>query len=387
MNLPDSFSPGKKRGSAKNYSSLKLNCLLSTMQFSFSTLNYKQKSLLAEVIYLFVIGVLSPFAVGLQIFSNLSSVLSLVLVNIFQLPVIILFYRIYLPYTIEKRRYVLAVILLPVYLLLYELATRISFIMAIHLPFIPEPYKNGLSSAHPEDFTQGYFNQSIGYTCLLLLAVTSLYVVKLLFKNQHNLNTVETEKLKLELNQLKSQIQPHFFFNTLNNMYSLSVQNSPETPGMITDLSAIMRYVLYDSSQEKVKLQQEIDFIRSYIHLENLRHTQFNLIDFSIQGNIDHVMIEPLLFLPLIENTFKHALRKDVANKWVKLVLSVDDKELIFQTSNPRILSNTLTDQTYGGIGLHNVRKRMELLYPNKHELIIHDEDDSFIVTLVINLA
>ena len=356
------------------------------MQFSFSTLNYKQKSLMAELIYLFVIGVLSPFAVGLQIFSSLSSVLSLVLVNIFQLPVIILFYRIYLPYTIEKRRYRLAVILLPVYLLLYELGSRLSFIIVIHLPFIPASYRNGLSSVHPEDLSQGYFNQSIGYTCLVLLAVTSLYVVKLLFKNQHNLNTVETEKLKLELNQLKSQIQPHFFFNTLNNMYSLSVQHSPETPGMITDLSGIMRYVLYDSSHEKVKLQQETDFIKSYIHLENLRHTQSNLIDFSVQGDTDDVMIEPLLFLPLIENTFKHALHQDIADKWVRLILSVDEKELIFQTSNPKVSPNIATDQNYGGIGLHNVRKRMELLYPNKHELIIHDEADSFIVTLVINL-
>ncbi|RZK22174.1 MAG: GHKL domain-containing protein, partial [Flavobacterium sp.] len=177
-----------------------------------------------------------------------------------------------------------------------------------------------------------------------------------------------------------------FFFNTLNNMYSLSVQSSPETAKMITDLSSIMRYVLYDSNHEKVKLEQEVEFIRSYIHLENLRHTKENLIDFTIQGDINQILIEPLLFMPLIENTFKHALHSDADNKYVKLVLSVDESELIFQTSNQKVLSHDEKHKTFGGIGLNNVRKRLELLYPGRHELVIHTEDDNFIVTLLINL-
>lgn len=341
---------------------------------------------MAELVFLFVIGILSPFAVGLQIFSNLSFTFSLILVNLLQLPFIIIFYRSYLPNTIGKRRYVLALLLLPAYLFLYELGSRLSSIIVIHLPIIPQHYQDNLMSAYPEDLSKGYFNQSFGYTCLVLLAATSLYVVKLLFKNQHNLSMVETEKLKLELNQLKTQIQPHFFFNTLNNMYSLSIQSSPETARMITALSSIMRYVLYDSSHGKVKLEQEVKFIRSYIHLENLRHTEANLIDFIIQGDIDHIMIEPLLFMPLIENTFKHALHRDTDNKSVKLVLSVDENELIFQTSNQKVLQGDEKHKLYGGIGLTNVRKRLQLLYPRRHELVIHQEDNNFIVTLLINL-
>jgi len=337
---------------------------------------------------LVVIGILSPFGVGLQTWTlnKISFSLSYVMINILQLPIIILFYRVYLPYTIGKKRYLLFAILSPVYLMLYDLNERIGILTVIAMPFIPQGYRDNIKGAHSEDFTKGYFNTDIGYTCLILLAASSLYIVKLLFKNQHNLYTLETEKLKLELNHLKSQVQPHFFFNTLNNMYSLSVQGSPKTPQMINDLSSIMRYVLYDTRNERVPLKQEIDFIKSYISLENLRHQETNIIDFSIQGNISSIEIEPLLLLPLIENTFKHSLHKDILNKWVKLVLTVDKDELIFQTSNPKTSPNETYDKLRSGIGLINVKKRIELLYPNKHELVIHHDDDNFTVTLILQL-
>jgi two-component system LytT family sensor kinase len=354
------------------------------MPFSFSSLNYQQKGNVAETIFLFVIGVLSPFAVGLQTFSWMSLTFSYTYVCILALPVIILFYRLYLPYTIGKKRYILAFLLFPVYILLYELNDRLSMLVTIASPFIPKGYRDGLKGAHPEDFTKGYFsfNEHFGYTILVLLAATSLYVLKLLFKNQHNLFILENEKLKIELSHLKAQVQPHFFFNTLNNMYALSVQGSPKTPGMIADLSGIMRYVLYNTEQEKVSLQQEVDFIKSYIELENLRHNSNESIEFSVQGNISNISIEPLIFLPLIENTFKHSLQKNIADKWVKLILTVDEDEIIFQTSNPKYLDKSikLFDR---GIGLKNVSKRLDLLYPGRHQLEIHDED-IFTVTLVI---
>lgn len=354
------------------------------MAFSFSSLSYKQKSLIAEISYLVFIAVLSPFAVGLQIFSKLSFTLSLVLINILQLPVIVLFYRAYLPYTIGKKRYFLAGLLFPIYIILYDLNGRLSTLTVSALPFIPQGYRNNLKSAHAEDFTTGYFNQSIGYTCLVLLAATSIYVIKLLFKNQHNLFVLKHEKLKMELSHLKSQVQPHFFFNTLNNLYALSVQGSPKASPMIADLSDIMRYVLYNSENDKVPLQQEVDFIKSYIELENLRHDNKEVIEFSAQGTFDNIYIEPLIFLPLIENTFKHSLQKNTTEKWVKLVLSADEDEIVFQTSNPKS-DNTVTVNT-GGIGLKNVRKRLKLLYSNKHQLELHDEDGVFTAILTIVL-
>ncbi len=351
-------------------------------------LNYKQKGLIAELFYLFVIGILSPFCVGLQTWSQdkIPNSLGYIVINILQLPVVILFYKFYLPYTIGNKRYYLFVLLLPVYLFLYGLNERLGIGAVINMPFILEAYRHNISGARPWDFTQGYFNTDIGYTFLILLAGTALYVIQLLFKNQHQLLTVETEKLKLELKHLKSQIQPHFFFNTLNNLYSLSVQGSLKTPHMINDLSGIMRYVLYETAHEKVSLTQEIGFIKSYINLENLRHSSTNLIDLSIQGDIENIRIEPLLFLPLIENTFKHSLQKNIPDKWVKIVLAVDNDELIFQTSNPTEVLFKNNTYLKNGIGLTNIKKRIELLYPGNHKLEIFEENNIYTVTLILTI-
>jgi two-component system LytT family sensor kinase len=359
--------------------------LILDMDFFSSSLSYKQKSLLAEISYLVFVSVISPLAVGIQLWGNASFTLSLVLLNILGLPVIVLFYRLYLPCTIGQKRYSMFLLLFPVYLVVYELWNRLTSLALIAMPFIPKGYRENLQYAHPEDFSHGYFNQTIGYTSLVLLAATSIYVIRLLFKNQQNLSTVETEKLRLELDHLKSQVQPHFFFNTLNNMYSLSVQKSPKTSEMIADLSGIMRYVLYNSQQDKVLLEKEVNFIKSYIHLENVRHDNPDAIEFLVQGDISNMDIEPLLFLPLIENAFKHSLQKNLTDKWVKLVLAVDEEELIFQTTNP-VAEGENTSEQEGGIGLKNVRKRLELLYPNRHQLIVHQANNVFTVTLTLEL-
>jgi two-component system, LytTR family, sensor kinase len=358
------------------------------MRFSFSALNYKQKGLVAEMAYLFVIGVLSPFGEGLQIWSvhTIAYSLSYVLINIFQFPVIILFYRWYLPRTIGKKRYLLFIFLLPVYIVLYGLNGRFGILAVMNIPFVPEGYRQNISGARPLDFTQGYFNEYFGYTCLVLLGATALYIIKLLFKQQERVNTLETEKLKLELNQLKAQLQPHFFFNTINNLYSLSILHSPKTPKMISDLSGIMRYMLYDARNDRVPLQQEIDFIKSFISLENLRHAEENIVELVVQGDTREISIEPLLFLPFIENTFKHALLADMSEKWVKLVLTVDENELVFQATNPKVPKSREPDHHPGGIGLSNIGKRLELLYPGRHELVIHDEENIFTVILTISL-
>jgi len=358
-----------------------------TMPYSFSTINYKQKGLLAEALYLLVIGVLSPLAVGLQNFSSFSYTLSYVLLNIFSLPVLVLFYRAYLPQTIGKRRYILSVLLFPVFIALYELNDRLAMLALLNLPFIPAGYKAAIQPAHPEQLFSLHFNEYFGYTILVLLAATSLYVIKLLFKNQYNLSTVENEKLKLELNQLKTQLHPHFFFNTINNMYSLSLQQSPQTPKMINGLSDIMRYILYDARNEQVWLQHEIEFMKSYVSLENMRHEGQEAISFMIQGETQHIKIAPLLFLPVIENTFKHALRTAMTGKWVKLVLAVYDDELIFQAVNPKMPESNIQDETRGGIGLVNLRKRLQLLYAGRHELAIHDEAHTFTVILTIRFT
>jgi len=269
------------------------------------------------------------------------------------------------------------------YLVFYEFNGRFSSIAVIHLPFIPEGYQHLLKSGHPETFSHNFFFQTFGYTFLLLLTATSLALIKELFKQQQVVYEIAYEKIRLELSHLKSQVQPHFFFNTLNNLYTLSLQKSPSAPIMIANLSEIMRYVIYESEQEKVELDREINFMSKYIELERIRHGNPDVIEFAIQGDPTLHQIEPLLFLPLVENCFKHALQQNLKDNKVKIFMAIDEEELTFQTSNkidPYLEKSTEP----GGIGLNNVSKRLELLYPQQHTLIVEQYEDVFEVILTL---
>lgn len=351
----------------------------------FKQFSHQQKLRLAEFIYLFILAVIIPLTVGLQIFNSLSLTLSYILLNILQLPSVLLFYRWLLPRTLFNNRYWWFLLALPFYLLIYELNARLAYAIEVNLTFIPDAYKKNLLSAKPFEWT-GRLIQNLDYTLLILLSSIGVVFIRELFKRQHIVEQLRSDKLQLELEQLKSQVQPHFFFNTLNNLYSLSLQGSPKTSVTIANLSGIMRYVLYEAREEKVLLAREIAFLNSYIDLEKIRHTDEDIISFGVQGNPNSIMIEPLLFLPLIENCFKHSLAYKIPGNKVQVLMTIDDREINFQTTNLTPLQKTepLKD---GGIGLHNVRKRLELLYPHRHQLTVLEEGNRFIVTLSIQLT
>lgn len=346
--------------------------------------SYYKKIKLVELLYLFILLVISPLSIGLQIFEQFSFTLSLILVNILQLPSIVFFYRWLLPRTLFNKRPWWFLASLPFYLLLYELNARVAFLLMINLPFIPGKYRSNLASVEPWHWT-GSLIQNMGYTLLILLSSIGLLFIRELFKRQHIVDQLQSDKLRLELNQLKSQIQPHFFFNTLNNLYALSLQGSPKTSVSIANLSGIMRYVLYEAREEKVLLAKEIAFMHSYLELERIRHNDDTTLQFGVQGNPDGTLIEPLLFLPLIENCFKHSLHHKIPGNQVQLLMTIDEEEITFQTSNLKALKAEAAAKE-SGIGLHNVRKRLELLYPGRHQLLVTEEDSQFIVTLSVQL-
>lgn len=345
---------------------------------------YLKKISIAEMVYLFIFVMIVPLSVGVQIFSDFSFTLSLILVHLLNLPSLILFYRWLLPKTLFNKKPFVFLIALPLFLIIYELNARLTYVIIINLPFVPVQYRTNLASVEPWKWT-GRLLQNLDYTVLLLLSATGLFFIKELFKRQHKLDQLQSDKLKLELDQLKSQIQPHFFFNTLNNLYAMSLQGSAKTSQSIANLSEIMRYVLYETRGEKVMLEKEIVFLKSYLDLECIRYADENIIQFSVQGNSDGILIEPLLFLPLIENCFKHSLQHKISGNQVQLILTIDEDEITFQTSN-LLIQKSVTGSSENGIGLHNVRKRLELLYPGKHQLVIVEEESKFIVTLTIQL-
>lgn len=194
------------------------------------------------------------------------------------------------------------------------------------------------------------------------------------------------QKISNELKILKQQINPHFLFNALNNVYSLSYLKSEATPQMILKLSDMLRYVLYECSEEKVTLEKEIEYIKNYISFQTLKSERHENLELNLE-NVDlSLRIEPMLFIPFIENSFKHSKIEDLENSYINLNLKSDKTLLEFEITNSIPETVSPKDKT-SGIGLENVKRRLELLYPNKHELLINKSDNSFNVLLKVELT
>ena len=359
------------------------NLLFWVMGLKLSSLSYKQKVRWTEVLLIFILCAVVPYCAGLQLWDKNSLRLSYVVVSLVSIPVIVLFYRGYLEHILFKGKWLLSIVLFPVYLVIYEFYSRLSALVIInYFTFLPALYRRDFATGHPEKFD--HLHQNLGYTILILLTATSLSMTRMFFLKENQLLSLQYAQVQLQLENLRSQVQPHFFFNTLNNLYNLSIQGSAKAPQMIAILSSIMRYVIYEN-REKVSLIKEIEFMENYFELERIRHTDPDLVHFRIQGDPEGIEIAPLLFLPLIENCFKHALQKDILENPVKIVMLADRDELVFQTSN-KIIDKQEEQQGESGIGLANVKKRLELLYSGRHQLQITQEEGNYIVTISIKL-
>ncbi len=194
---------------------------------------------------------------------------------------------------------------------------------------------------------------------------------------------LQKAQLRSELNFLKTQIQPHFFFNTLNNLYALSIQKSDNAPEVILKLSEIMQYVLYDAKDSAIKLSKEINYIHSYLELEKLRYGENLKSELSVSGNIDDIEVPPLLFLPFIENCFKHGAKNN-DNIWVNIAFERGKDKLLFHVENNFNRGNK--PEVKHGIGIQNVKRRLKLLYDSKFHLNTDIFDDRYVVHLTIPL-
>jgi len=193
---------------------------------------------------------------------------------------------------------------------------------------------------------------------------------------------IEKQRLQAELNSLKSQINPHFLFNTLNNLYSLALYKSEETPGLILKLSDLMRYIIYDCRANRVSIQQEIDFINNYISLEKLRLGEQILVSLNIVGDTNK-KIAPLIFINLVENAFKHCKKSE--DSFIKIDFDIENQNvLIFSIENSCENCKNNSNNPYSGIGIQNVKKRLELLYPKNAEMIISNENNVYKIILKI---
>lgn len=199
---------------------------------------------------------------------------------------------------------------------------------------------------------------------------------------------LQGEKRDAELQFLRAQIHPHFLFNTLNNLYGLALKNSPHTPDSILKLSGLLDFILYECNAERIPLRKEIKLIRHYIELERLRFGDRLALTFEPKNPDDELPVAPLLLLPFVENAFKHGAANTASDTvFVKIDLYTEDKTLFFQVENSKSnRPNNAMDNGHKGIGLRNVEKRLELLYPGRYELKKIEGEDVFLIALKLQL-
>ena len=200
------------------------------------------------------------------------------------------------------------------------------------------------------------------------------------FRNEKQKETLKQENLKSELMLLRQQVNPHFLFNTLNNIYSLVYKKADIAPDSVLKLSSIMRYMLYDSNTDFVDCKEEIDYLTNYIELEKLRLVNKENVILLVDGDCSNCKIAPMLFIPFIENAFKHGNQKNE----ISIKISFADNKINLHCSNI-ISDKTASKDSCGGIGLTNVKRRLNLIYPNKHNLKIETVENSYVVDLSIN--
>lgn len=217
---------------------------------------------------------------------------------------------------------------------------------------------------------------------LIVALYTMFYFLRAWYEQQRLAQELLRDKAFAQLELLKNQVQPHFIFNTLNNIYSLSLKNSPRTSDLIYRLSSLLSYMLYDSRQEFIPVSKEMEYIHNYIELEKIRYGERLDVAVNCFDAVDQFTIPPLLILPLVENSFKHGVSNDVGNSWIRVDLTVKDDWLTVKIENSRVADQVNGHALYKGIGMENVKKRLEIIYPDRHEFKCMSEGQSFLTIL-----
>jgi len=281
--------------------------------------------------------------------------------------------------------YINAYLLIPFFLSKKKIITYVLLVVAILLLI---SILNALLTDYFYPFPQGYTRHS-GFKIfpgIFIFAISLSYRILLDNSEMERIRKEkETENLKTELTFLRSQVSPHFMFNILNNMVSLARKKSDRMEAILLELSNLMRYMLYESDEEKVSVEKEIEYLKSYIGLQMLRFGDDVKVNFNVQKSVLNNSIEPMLLIPLVENAFKHGT--GMTDSEIDIQLMVPEDGVFIRVINKFNKEFTQEKDKNSGIGLTNLKRRLNLLYPEKHELIISEDGIWFIVTLNLQLT
>ena len=275
----------------------------------------------------------------------------------------------------------------------YALCVLLSLVVILTLPsvvFRLHHHDHPHHEHHEEEYHSFILLIRVLFTSLLFAIIfilsTGLRILREWYRAEQMSRDIQHEKAVTELSLLKAQINPHFLFNTLNNIYSLSVRHSDDAPQAVMMLADMMRYVLTDAQRDLVPLDKDLDYLSEFIRLQKLRLTDRVTIDYTVSGDPTRHEIAPLLLIPFVENAFKYGISTHEAST-ISIYISIAGSDLTVLVTNP-LLPQSHQMQQATGTGLANVRRRLELLYPGRHTLIIDPDDHgTYRVSLHLNFT
>ncbi len=345
-----------------------------------SKINIKIVHIVSWLSYLIIFTIFLSDLSGLKFAFYRASQMVLIQAVLFYLNSLVL-----MPRLLEKRKYVFYFSSLAI---LVILAVGVLYTLTFHIkPFgeiLPKGLGKRMEPQYSITFSRGIMRYFSSIMAIVLLSIVyRMFSQKILREKQEA--ALRNENLLSEMKFLKSQVNPHFLFNSLNNIYTLVLIKHDKAPVMLMKLSEMLRYMLYECNDELVPLEKEIIYINNYIGLQQLKTEQQQNITTDFNGLNHTISIPPLLLIPFIENSFKHGKIEDVKSGWVSIKLICSDKHIDFQVTNSIPSISVAKDKTRG-IGLENVKRRLELHYPEKYKLDIAETKQEFSVRLIINI-
>lgn len=316
-----------------------------------------------EIYYWLLLACMNPMVNGITIFEHDTVMwVALFIVNLILLPAYLFFSVGIVPKLFFRKKYNYFFLAAIVFLALVLLLVFALYSLVLDFP-VPDAYHDYFS------FNTISFIREIIWLIMNTSLAFAISFIRKADDDKDVLLQLEKDNTSFRLKYLRAQLNPHFLFNTLNSIYSLSLQKSDKAPGVVVKLADLMRYLIYDCEQEKILLEKEIEFIQNYIDIEKIR---FNAdIRFTVEGDTKNIFIEPFLFISFIENGFKHALDNALTEPFIYITIKVEKEQIVLNVINTSNIDLETQAKKINGRGLTNSKSLLELLYPSSYELDI----------------
>ena len=316
-----------------------------------------------EILYWILLALMNPLVTSLTIFLHDPKMWAVVLlINLFILPAYLFYSMTIVPRFLFQKKYVQFFALSVLFLISVQFI--LFSIYSLILKFSLSPEEQSYFT-----YTDGTIVRENLWSVINMSMAIGIYFIKKALDEKETLENLEKDNANFKLKYLRSQLNPHFLFNTLNSIYALSMQKSDKAPEVVVKLSDLMRYLIYDCNEEKVPLSKEVEFIQNYIEIEKIRYKAD--VRFCVEGETDGIMIEPFLFISFVENGFKHAFDSAYANAFIYITIKVRPDQIELSVVNNTSIDLETQAKRVNGTGLKNSKGILELLYPTTHALNI----------------